>query len=142
MWRLTGTAFRKKKKLDKEETDEEEEEEEESKDEAKVEVSAPTPAAAADPAPAASPSAAAAAVAATPASPSASAPAASDTSGFPQFYTLEELQAGCPPGVAPTNKENFLSDADFVKALKMTKDQFAKLPQWKQQSAKKFANIF
>lgn len=68
-------------------------------------------------------------------------PPASDGSAR-SMYPLAELQAGCPPGVSASSKEDFLSDADFVLAMKMTREEYAKIPKWKQQAAKKAANIF
>eukprot|EP00419_Tripos_fusus_P028423 CAMPEP_0172724852 /NCGR_PEP_ID=MMETSP1074-20121228/86999_1 /TAXON_ID=2916 /ORGANISM="Ceratium fusus, Strain PA161109" /LENGTH=236 /DNA_ID=CAMNT_0013551455 /DNA_START=72 /DNA_END=785 /DNA_ORIENTATION=+ len=57
-------------------------------------------------------------------------------------YALAELQEGCPSGVPPTMKENFLSDADFELAFKMSRADFLKLPQWKRDIAKKDAKLF
>ena len=57
-------------------------------------------------------------------------------------YSLAELQAGTPAGIEPGRKENALNDEDFEETFKMSRDDFAALPKWKRDKAKKDANIF
>lgn len=57
-------------------------------------------------------------------------------------HPLEVLQNGCPPGVPPACKEDYLCDADFESAFRMKREAFSKLPKWKQQNLKKLAKIF
>ena len=64
---------------------------------------------------------------------------ASTASGL---YSLAELQAGCPPGVAPAAKEDALDPADFEKTFKMDRAAFDGLPKWKREKAKKEAGLF
>ena len=42
----------------------------------------------------------------------------------------------------PSRKEDYLSDADFNEAFKMTRAQFAGQPKWKQQTKKREAGMF
>ena len=58
------------------------------------------------------------------------------------LYTLEELQAGVPPGVDKTKKEEHLSVAHFVAQFGMSREDFAKLPKWKRNAAKKKVGLF
>ena len=57
-------------------------------------------------------------------------------------FSLAELQEGLPEGVDPANKEACLSSADFVSAFGMSRDEFAALPLWKRNGAKKRAGLF
>jgi hypothetical protein len=57
-------------------------------------------------------------------------------------FSLAELQAGCPPGVDPKNKELWLTDAEFAAALGGAKSDFGKLAKWKRDAAKKKAGLF
>lgn len=57
-------------------------------------------------------------------------------------YSLEELQNGCPAGVSADEKEQALSDAEFKEVLGQSKEDFAKLPKWKQHQAKKEHRLF
>merc|ERR1712232_627298 len=57
-------------------------------------------------------------------------------------YTLAELQGKCPAGVDAKKKEQYLSDEEFQKVFKMSKDEFAKQKGWKQQSLKKAQKLF
>jgi hypothetical protein len=72
-----------------------------------------------------------------PAEPEPAAAAASDAK-----FSLAELQAGCPDGVVAAHKELSLNDADFEATLKLSRDDFAALPGWKRDKAKKDAGIF
>merc|ERR1711957_878391 len=63
--------------------------------------------------------------------------------GAAAIYPLAVLkESKQPDDVDPTAKEQHLNDADFQEAFKMSKDEFAKLPKWKQQTAKKDAGLF
>jgi len=60
-------------------------------------------------------------------------------------YTLKVLQARkdlLPSDVNPDKREEFLSDEDFSKVLKMDKNDFAKSPTWKRNQKKKDAGLF
>ena len=57
-------------------------------------------------------------------------------------YSLEELTSGAPPGVAPHEKEKYLSDDEFCSAFGMKRSDFDALPKWKKQNAKKKAGLF
>ena len=62
--------------------------------------------------------------------------------GDGSMYSLADLQAGCPDGVVASAKELSLNDADFEATFKMSRDDFAALPKWKREKAKKDAGIF
>ena len=68
--------------------------------------------------------------------------AAAAAAGPGGTYDLETLRASCPAGVDPAAKQLALSDADFEATFKMSEDDFAALPKWKQTNAKKAAGIF
>uniref|UniRef100_A0A8C8SFA2 Villin-1 n=1 Tax=Pelusios castaneus TaxID=367368 RepID=A0A8C8SFA2_9SAUR len=51
---------------------------------------------------------------------------------------LDEL----PPGVDPSKREEYLSSEDFSTAFGMSRNAFAALPMWKQQSLKKVKGLF
>ena len=70
------------------------------------------------------------------------APAVASPSTASGLYSLAELQAGCPPGVAPAAKEDALDPADFEKTFKMDRAAFDALPKWKREKAKKEAGLF
>nr|WAQ15589.1 villin [Halisarca dujardinii] len=54
-----------------------------------------------------------------------------------------QLKGGkCPEGVDPTNKEKYLSEDEFKAVLKVTIDEFNKMPKWKQNDTKKKAELF
>ncbi|XP_032218251.1 supervillin isoform X2 [Nematostella vectensis] len=58
-------------------------------------------------------------------------------------YTLSELQEQPPPqGVDPAKLETYLSNSDFQEVFKMGKEDFTKLPGWKQQNLKKAVKLF
>ena len=58
------------------------------------------------------------------------------------YFSLSELQSGCPPGVDASHKELSLDPAEFESAIGTSPGEFAKLPNWKQSAAKKKAGIF
>ena len=95
--------------------------------------------AAAEPQPAAEQPAAEAAVNPQPAaaSPAEVAETAAAESVEQSTYTLAELQSGIPPGVDKFRKEEYLSDDEFLKVFKMTKEIFRALPNWKKTDMKK-----
>ena len=70
------------------------------------------------------------------------APAVASPSTASGLYSLAELQAGCPPGVAPAAKEDALDPAGFEAAFKMDRAAFDALPKWKREKAKKDAGLF
>ncbi|XP_044270482.1 uncharacterized protein LOC123015087 isoform X2 [Tribolium madens] len=58
-------------------------------------------------------------------------------------YPLSELlQRPLPEGVDPTHLEIYLSAEDFQECLSMTKEEFQKLPVWKQTAIKKEKGLF
>jgi len=60
-------------------------------------------------------------------------------------YPLKVLQVKkeyLPSDVNPDKREEYLSDEDFQKALKMGKNDFAKSPTWKRNQKKKDAGLF
>jgi len=60
-------------------------------------------------------------------------------------YALKVLQAKkelLPPDVNPDKREDYLTEEDFNKALKLSKDEFARSPTWKRNQKKKEAGIF
>jgi hypothetical protein len=58
------------------------------------------------------------------------------------YFSLSELQAGCPAGVDAANKELSLDPAEFESTMGCSPADFAKLPKWKQSAAKKKALLF
>ncbi|XP_063955085.1 supervillin-like isoform X1 [Lytechinus pictus] len=58
-------------------------------------------------------------------------------------YTMEEIsKRPLPEGVDPLKLETYLSDQEFKSVLSMTKDEFYKLPMWKQKNLKKNNALF
>ena len=58
-------------------------------------------------------------------------------------YPLRVLQSKfIPSDVDHSKKEDYLSDDEFKSVFKITKDEFAKSPQWKRKNLKKDANLF
>jgi len=57
-------------------------------------------------------------------------------------FPLDVLQTSVPEGVDAANKEIYLSDADFVAAFEMTKDEWGKVPKWKRTTKKKALKLF
>eukprot|EP00929_Paragymnodinium_shiwhaense_P062404 TRINITY_DN3115_c0_g1_i1.p1 TRINITY_DN3115_c0_g1~~TRINITY_DN3115_c0_g1_i1.p1 ORF type:complete len:559 (+),score=147.34 TRINITY_DN3115_c0_g1_i1:64-1740(+) len=91
------------------------------------------------PAPAAAAAAAAAPVAAE------AAPVATATPGGDCVLTLEELKNGDvwkARGVDPSRREEYLADDVFADLFKMSKADFAKLPKWKRDQAKKPLGLY
>ncbi|CAF3292764.1 unnamed protein product [Rotaria sp. Silwood2] len=61
----------------------------------------------------------------------------------PEQYTIEELRArSLSEGVNTSKIEFYLSDDDFQKEFRMTKDEFYALPYWKQTNIKKSLGFF
>jgi len=60
-----------------------------------------------------------------------------------QFYPYAALKNNeIPASVDKTRKETYLSDSDFQKMFRMTKPEFAKLPDWKQKRLKQGLLLF
>jgi len=60
-------------------------------------------------------------------------------------YPIKVLQAKkelLPSDVNPDKREDYLSDEDFSKHLKMNKEDFARSPTWKRNQKKKEAGLF
>jgi len=58
------------------------------------------------------------------------------------FFTLAELQANSVVGIDSARREIYLCPKDFKANFNMTKEEFYKLPRWKQSEAKKALNLF
>mmetsp|Transcript_16284 Transcript_16284/g.39751 ORF Transcript_16284/g.39751 Transcript_16284/m.39751 type:complete len:398 (+) Transcript_16284:204-1397(+) len=58
------------------------------------------------------------------------------------YYSLAQLQAKTVDGIDGAHREKYLSPKDFEANFKMTKEEFHKLPRWKQSEAKKALNLF
>jgi len=72
---------------------------------------------------------------------------AATTAAMPagEALTLDQLkdeQVCKAKGVDPAVKETYLSDADFQELFKMPKAEFAALPKWRQETAKKKHGLF
>lgn len=79
---------------------------------------------------------------AAPAAASPAKPAAAPASPAPgKTYTYEELLKR-PQGVDSMKLETYLSDAEFVTVLKVSKEEFEKMPLWKKQQTKRLAKLF
>jgi len=57
-------------------------------------------------------------------------------------YTLADLQGKEIPGVERGRKEEYLNDDEFVIAFGMERENFERLPPWRQQNLKKKAGLF
>ncbi|XP_054621260.1 supervillin a isoform X3 [Dunckerocampus dactyliophorus] len=58
-------------------------------------------------------------------------------------YPLDDLLARpLPEGVDPLRLEVYLSDEDFQKGLEMTREEYGRLPAWKQTNVKKSKGLF
>jgi len=69
------------------------------------------------------------------------APVAAPVASFSDTKTLAELQAGCD-GIDATNKQNYLSDAEFQTVFGMDKATFDGQALWKRNAAKKKNGLF
>lgn len=58
------------------------------------------------------------------------------------YYSLAHLQAKSVDGIDGAHREMYLSPKEFEANFKMTKEEFHKLPRWKQSEAKKALNLF
>eukprot|EP01114_Cavostelium_apophysatum_P003554 TRINITY_DN1350_c0_g1_i4.p1 TRINITY_DN1350_c0_g1~~TRINITY_DN1350_c0_g1_i4.p1 ORF type:complete len:642 (-),score=235.71 TRINITY_DN1350_c0_g1_i4:105-2030(-) len=61
---------------------------------------------------------------------------------YSKNYTLEELIKSPPKELDQTKLETYLSDEDFLKAFEVTKEEFAKMPGWKQEEKKKSVGLY
>ena len=68
--------------------------------------------------------------------------AGESSSTKPTFSLAELVQTGAPPGVDATRKEDYLSEADFLRAFACSREQFNALPKWKQKQLKRGAGLF
>ncbi|GLE02953.1 hypothetical protein PINS_up011832 [Pythium insidiosum] len=69
------------------------------------------------------------------------APVVAASGGKGQTFSYEQLLAGVD-GIDITARESYLSDAEFLKVMGHSKNEFYKLPKWRQQSKKKEVNLF
>ncbi|KAG7363991.1 villin headpiece domain containing protein [Nitzschia inconspicua] len=58
------------------------------------------------------------------------------------YYSLEQLQSGDVGGIDIRHRERYLSPSDFQLYFKMSKDEFATLPKWKRDKAKRTLKLF
>ena len=58
------------------------------------------------------------------------------------FYSLQELKTSPPAECDRSKLEVYLSDEDFKTAMGFTKEEFTKLPKWKQTNKKKEVGLF
>jgi len=58
------------------------------------------------------------------------------------FFALDVLQKGTPDKCDPANREMYLNPDDFKKLFKSEKADYAKLPKWKKDAAKKANKLF
>ncbi|XP_030585078.1 advillin isoform X2 [Archocentrus centrarchus] len=61
---------------------------------------------------------------------------------FPRDALVNKHASELPEGVDPTQKEKYLSDSDFTIIFGITRDEFMRLPQWKQLNVKKEKMMF
>uniref|UniRef100_A0AC34Q0M1 HP domain-containing protein n=1 Tax=Panagrolaimus sp. JU765 TaxID=591449 RepID=A0AC34Q0M1_9BILA len=64
---------------------------------------------------------------------------------FDKLYSIDVLRLPTkelPFGIDPVNKERHLSDTDFQQVFNMTRENFTKLPKWRQLDHKKRAGLF
>ena len=59
-----------------------------------------------------------------------------------KFYPLTDLQQKKVQGIDDSRREQYLSPDDFVASFKMSKEEFAKLPKWRRDQAKRNLNLF
>ena len=59
-----------------------------------------------------------------------------------EYFPLEDLQAKTVPGIDETCREIYLSPQDFRACFNMSKSEFAAMPKWKRDSAKKRVSLF
>lgn len=57
-------------------------------------------------------------------------------------FDYETLKSGLVPGVDPTKKEQYLSDAEFEKVLGSPRSEFNQMKAWKQAQIKKAKGLF
>ena len=58
-------------------------------------------------------------------------------------YSIQTLmERPLPEGVDPTHIEDYLNETDFISTLGVCKEEFSKLPVWKQTAMKKEFGLF
>lgn len=58
------------------------------------------------------------------------------------YFSYEDLKNGIPAGVDPTRKEDYLEDSVFTSVFGCSREEFSKLPKWKQAARKKETGLF
>jgi lipoate-protein ligase A len=58
------------------------------------------------------------------------------------FYTVKQLRDRSVPGLDWTQREKYLSDADFLEVFKVSKEDFKAWPAWKKTQTKKKLGLF
>jgi len=59
-----------------------------------------------------------------------------------EYYSLEDLQERKVDGIDETAREKYLSPREFRSSFNMSKEEFAAMPKWKRDSAKKRVSLF
>ena len=59
-----------------------------------------------------------------------------------EFFSLEALKKGAVNGIDTSRRESYLSPQDFRKTFKVSKEEFARLPKWKQEQQKRNSGLF
>ena len=57
-------------------------------------------------------------------------------------FSAEQLRTGCPDGVERTRKEEYLDAESFAAEFGCTTEEFAAMPAWRQQAAKKRVGLY
>ena len=57
-------------------------------------------------------------------------------------FSYDQLKNNEAPGIDMSNKQNYLSDADFEKVFKMKRAEFEAMPAWKKSNKKKEVGLF
>lgn len=68
--------------------------------------------------------------------------AAADSNEPKEFFSLVDLRQRRVQGIDKHNREKYLSPDDFLKAFKMTKEEFYVLPKWKRDKLKRDLYLF
>lgn len=60
------------------------------------------------------------------------------------YFSLKQLQSPgpYPPGIDARKREDYLNDDEFVSTFEMSREEFLKIPKWRQVQLKKLAKLF
>lgn len=59
-----------------------------------------------------------------------------------KYHSMEDLRQSNIPGLDNARREKYLSPEDFQEYFKVTNEEFAKFPKWKQTKAKRSLGLF